>query len=458
MIQFFLKKLIFLIPTVLVVIITAFFLSKLVPGDRAESILILQGVQPEASNYQKEYQRVYLQQGLDKPLFYFSVLPHFYPENINRILDPQERQLWQKWLQEKYPSENISKVLDERRNLVTLLEKNTSYQNNDILKNIRFESDVQKLNNITDKLLGFQPSSKKEIKTFQSKITELEASKISWYYPRVAWHGYNNQFHFWVASVLKGDFGQSIKDGRPVSEKVGKAIQWTLILALLSISVALIISIPVGLYSGYYNHTWITKVSDFFWLILYSVPVFWLASILILYTTSGRYGSWLDIFPAPGLWYIPEGQSTWKTLSQYGQQLILPVVCMVANDIAQISAIIRNNTEEQKSKPYIMMARAKGLNDNGILRKHILPNVLLPLITIGGGRLASALSGALIIEVIFNIPGMGRLMYDSILAGDWNVVFGILVVLSVVTVIVLAVTDIMYAWANPKIEQKMQVS
>jgi peptide/nickel transport system permease protein len=435
-----------------------FFLSKLIPGDRAESILILQGVQPDASNYKKEYQKTYLKQRLDRPLFYFSVLPHFYPENINSILDPQERQLSQKWLSEKYPSENIIKVLDARQILMTHLEKDTSSRYDPILKSLRYESDVKNLYIIGDSLLQFQAPFHKDILTFQSIIAELEAAKISWYYPKVVWHGFTNQFHIWVAAVLHGDFGQSIKDGRPVSEKVGKAIQWTIILALLSISIALIISIPVGLYSGYYNHTWITKVSDFVWLILYSIPVFWLASILILYSTSDRYGSWLDIFPAPGLWYIPEGQSAWKTLSQYSQQLVLPVVCMVANDIAQISAIIRNNTEEQKSKPYIMMARAKGLNDNGILRKHILPNVLLPLITIGGGRLASALSGALIIEVIFNIPGMGRLMYDSILASDWNVVFGILVVLSVVTVIVLAVTDIMYAWANPKIEQKMQVS
>ena len=137
--------------------------------------------------------------------------------------------------------------------------------------------------------------------------------------------------------------------------------------------------------------------------------------------------------------------------------MVLPIICMVANDIAQISTIIRNNTAEQKSKTYILMARAKGLTDRSILSKHILPNILLPLITIAGGRLASGLSGALIIEVIFNIPGMGRLMYDSILGSDWNVVFGILIVLSVVTILFLTITDILYAWANPKIQQKMQV-
>ncbi|HRO73478.1 MAG TPA: ABC transporter permease subunit, partial [Saprospiraceae bacterium] len=90
------------------------------------------------------------------------------------------------------------------------------------------------------------------------------------------------------------------------------------------------------------------------------------------------------------------------------------------------------------------------------LYRHIFPNVLLPLITILGGRLAAGISGALIIEVIFNIPGMGRLMYDSIYTADWNVVLGILIVISTITIAVLTITDLMYAWADPRIRTQIQ--
>ena len=187
-------------------------------------------------------------------------------------------------------------------------------------------------------------------------------------------------------------------------------------------------------------------------MIIYAIPVFWLASLLIIYFTSDRYGAWMNIFPSPGLWYIPEGQSMWTTFSMYGSQLILPIICMVANDIALLSTMVRNNVAAEKSKLYVLMAYAKGLSQQQVLTKHILPNVLLPLITIAGSRLAAGLAGALIIEVIFNIPGMGRLMYDSIFAADWNVVFGILVVLSLLTILILLITDVLYAIADPRIK------
>ncbi len=458
MIPFILRKLLFLFPTVFVVMVTAFFLSKLIPGDHAESMLILQGVQPEASNYNREYQKIYLKEGLDKPLFYISVLPHFYHDNVHSILDIQDRYLTQKWQSEKYHSKKIIEVLNERQVLISNIEKDTSKKFTHVLKNLQFENDVKQLIRWCDTLQPSPTAFKDDVKNFKSALSSMDVTKVTWYYPKLVWHGAENQFHHWAISVFKGDLGQSIKDGRPVSQKISKAIRWTLLLAILSTSIALMISIPTGLYSGYYSNTWIAKGSNFFWLVLYSIPAFWLASLLILYTTSDRYGSWVHIFPAPGIWYVPDGQSMWKTIIQNSHQLVLPVICMVANDIAQISTIIRNNTEEQKSKTYILMARAKGLTEGSILIKHILPNVLLPLITIAGGRLASGLAGALIIEVIFNIPGMGRLMYDSILGSDWNVVFGILIVLSIVTILFLTITEIFYAWANPKIHQKMQIS
>lgn len=97
------------------------------------------------------------------------------------------------------------------------------------------------------------------------------------------------------------------------------------------------------------------------------------------------------------------------------------------------------------------MAKAKGHSNIQVLIKHILPNVWIPLITVIGGKIPAGLSGALLIEVIFNIPGMGRLMYDSIFSTDWNVVFGILVVVSLFTTVFMLLTDILYTWVNPKI-------
>lgn len=165
----------------------------------------------------------------------------------------------------------------------------------------------------------------------------------------------------------------------------------------------------------------------------------------------------MDIFPAPGNWYIPDGQSFVTTISQYSGQLILPVICLAANDIAQVSRVIRNNVVQQKKALYAKFARSKGLTGINTMFRHILPNVLIPMVTLIGGRIPAGLSGALIIEVIFNIPGMGRLMMDSINSYDWNVVFGILIVISFFTILFMILTDILYQIVNPKMKNSMDI-
>jgi len=132
--------------------------------------------------------------------------------------------------------------------------------------------------------------------------------------------------------------------------------------------------------------------------------------------------------------------------------LVLPIICLVANDIAYLSRLTRNNIIFQQMKGFVTMAKAKGLDDRKILTRHILPNALIPIITIIAGSIPAGLSGSLIIEVIFNIPGMGRLMFDSIYSSDWNVVFGILIIISIFTIIFLLLADLLYGWLNPKIK------
>ncbi len=280
----------------------------------------------------------------------------------------------------------------------------------------------------------------------------MSSQRIRYYYPKFYWHGLNNQFHFWATSILKGNMGISIKDGRPISNKIFDALRWTLLLSFLNVIVSTLIAVPTGLWAGHKNGGKIDRVAGLFWLFLYAIPVFWLASVLIIYCTSDRYSTFLDIFPTPGNWYLTPGQSFLKSVLQYGYQLILPVICLAANDIAQMSRIIRNNVIIQKSKPYVLMSKALGKSDDQILFTQIFPNVSLPMITLIGGKFVGGMAGAVLIEVIFNIPGVGRLMYESIINADWLVVFGILLIISFVTILVMLLTDILYAISNPKIK------
>ena len=452
-----LKRIVLVVPTLLMVMITAFFLSKLVPGDAASALLVLQGIQPDGPNAAKEYERNYKNLKLDRPTFYFSVLPDFYPENIHQIASATKRKQVSDFLLRKFNYTDIMTYMSVRDQCV----QSASMFKNDTLINenvsiLVFETEPDKLKTAIHHLIQNSPSDLSlKITKLKTSLDDMILNKSGLYYPKIYWHGLNNQFHMWIKDIFAGNFGISLKDGRLVWDKIASALKWTAILILLNVILSTLISIPAGLYAGYKENGWFDRISSFVWLLLYSTPVFWLASLFIIFCTSDRYSSFLNIFPVPGTWYIPEGQGFFRTLGQFSGQLVLPVICLVANDLAQLSRITKNNTVEQKSKLYVTMAKAKGLNQWQILTKHILPNVLLPLITIIGGRIPAGLSGALIIEIVFNIPGMGRLMYESIFSSDWNVVFGILLIVSVFTIQFMLFTDIIYAVVNPKIKTAM---
>jgi peptide/nickel transport system permease protein len=439
--------------------IVAFFLSKMVPGDAAESLMHLHGVQAESNNAKIEYERNYTLLGLDKPIFYFTILPNFYPDNINSIISATDRELIDGLLKQKLPYHAIHEYMDAKTQSIKIIQawnQNGSFSSQEEVKkmisDVAFASEANQIKHIWTKIKKVIPDSViTKCNAFQSAEI-LAKSKINWYYPTLRWHGIDNQFHQWASGLLRGDLGISIKDGGKVSKKILSALQWTFLLSVINLILSSLIAIPSGMIAGFNVGSWYDKISGFIWLLLYSIPVFWLASLLIVYCTSGKYGTWLNIFPVPGLWYIPEGQNIWTTISQYSHQLVLPIICLVANDIAQLSRIVRNNVIEQKSKMYVLMAKAKGVGDFGLLTQHIFPNILIPLITVLGGKLPSGLAGALIIEVIFNIPGMGRLMYNSIFSADWNVVFGILIMVSIITMLAMLITDLLYAYVNPKIK------
>jgi len=452
-----LKRILLVIPTMLVVMIIAFFLSKLVPGDAASAMLVLQGIQNDGPNAAKEYERNYKNLKLDKPTFYFSILPDFYPKNIHHIISASRRQQINDFLLQKFRYTDIQDYLSVRDSIIyakSLVQKDTSKGNH--ISNLIFETQPAKIKTTIGQLLLYgNADTSHKIRALETSFDNLMRNKSSLYFPTLFWHGLDNQFHLWIKEIIAGNFGLSLKDGRMVGDKLAGAIKWTIVLILLNVILSSLISIPAGLYAGYKENGWFDKISSFIWLLLYATPVFWLASLLIVFCTSDRYGAFLNIFPIPGTWYIPDNQSFFRSFGQFSGQLVLPVICLVANDIALLSRITKNNVIEQKSKLYVTLAKAKGLNNGQILKKHILPNVLIPLITIIGGRIPAGISGALIIEIIFNIPGMGRLMYESIFSSDWNVVFGILLVVSVFTIIFMLITDIIYAVVNPKIKTAM---
>ncbi|MGB4961301.1 MAG: ABC transporter permease, partial [Saprospiraceae bacterium] len=349
-------------------------MSKLVPGDQAESLLVLQGVTPDSKSSAVEYKRNYMALRMDKPSFYFSLVPDFYPYNINSIADPTQKYQTKSLLKQKISYQDIVKYTAQRDILIKTISNpssdTTGYEEqHNRLKNLYFSTDVSE---IQSECRALESKDSSEPFVMLRKYADaLTSHQKTTFLPSFHWHGSDNQFHHWVIEVLQGNFGVSLKDGGSVSEKISSAMGWTFILLFLNLIFTFIIAIPTGIYSGFYQNGLFDKTNNIIWLVLYSVPVFWLASMMIIYFTSGRYGQWLNIFPTPGMWYVPPNQSIWMSLYQYSGQLVLPVFCLVANDIAQLGRICRNNVIVQKSKQYVLMAKAKGHSNIQVLIKHI---------------------------------------------------------------------------------------
>jgi peptide/nickel transport system permease protein len=149
-------------------------------------------------------------------------------------------------------------------------------------------------------------------------------------------------------------------------------------------------------------------------------------------------------------WYSDKPISTQILLN--ARQLILPVICLTLPSLAYVSRIMKSKFQEVGSKEFITALKAKGLSDTQILNKHIVKNGLIPFITIMTGSITKVFAGSLVLEIIFNVPGVGKLMYDSILSSDWAVISGLVIMLSLVTVIAYIIADLLYSWANPRIQ------
>ena len=215
------------------------------------------------------------------------------------------------------------------------------------------------------------------------------------------------------------------------------------------------LSLLFGIFIGTYLATnekgrWQKTFSQILYF-LYSIPVFWFATMMVVYFTTDDYGWWTDWFPSVAIDIYP-GKSTFQQILMNAEKFILPILILTLHSLAYITRLVRRSVLDELDKPYALLAFSKGLDKTEVIRKHILKNALIPTITSMASAFANAFAGSLVLEVIFNIPGMGRLLVSSMESADWNVVFCITLLLSFVTIVSFIIADILYAYVNPKIE------
>lgn len=249
-------------------------------------------------------------------------------------------------------------------------------------------------------------------------------------------HGLNDpayiQYARWLYNVLKGNLGISFRTGQPVLEEFFDRFPATFQLAFVSIILAVLIAIPLGIISGIRHNSVIDHVTRFVALFGVSMPNFWLGLLLIL--CFSVYLGWFPVF----------GYGTTK-------HLVLPAVTLGTAGAASLMRLTRASMLEVLRQNYIRTARAKGVKEKAIVWQHAFRNALIPVVTVLGIQLGLLASGAVIVETIFSWPGVGKFLVDSIYARDFPVIQGFVLMIAMAYVLANLLTDIVYTYLDPRI-------
>ena len=247
--------------------------------------------------------------------------------------------------------------------------------------------------------------------------------------------------------ILRGDFGTSIVNRKPVMQVIGERIPNTLILMLTGELIVVLGALVIGVYSALKQYSPLDHVVTALSFIGYSMPIFFIALIL-MFVFAVLFKRWgLPYLPTVGMFDPQAG----KTFVQVIYHMVLPVISMSVVSLASYSRYIRSTMLDVLNQDYIRTARSKGLPRRSVIFVHALKNASLPIATIVGLDLPFLLGGAVVTERIFAWPGMGRLFLDHVGRADTPVVMGILMLVAVAVIVFQVITDVVYAWLDPRI-------
>jgi peptide/nickel transport system permease protein len=248
------------------------------------------------------------------------------------------------------------------------------------------------------------------------------------------------QYFSWANDILHGNLGNSILLKEPVADEIVRRIPITLHIGILAFILGIIFGIPLGIISAVRRGTWLDTLVTTLANLGITIPAFWLGFLLIF--VFSMYFKWL-----PVMGYTSPFTDFWQNT----KELIMPVFCLALFPIASTARQTRSSMLEVMRQDYIRTAWSKGLKEREVITKHALKNGLIPIVTLTGMVVPMIVGGAVLIETVFNIPGMGRLAVTSVLNQDYPYVQGIVLIISAAVIFVNFAVELTYGWLDPRI-------
>ncbi len=506
MFQYILKRIVYFIPTFFIISLLAFTLGQLAPGDPVE--LKLKGGQQggeagqmnEKISNERQYAELAEKLGRHLPAFYFNLTSKAYPDTLYKISRQNER-------------ENLSRLIHQYGNWTQISNYYTAIKNMelslfDVKKVYKDPTQYDRIKQLKECCtVLYRTYREEEIQVQLATMKEAVNKEVSYKIdsattvrrntlltvkpifdsldllytqmkstatpnlnniPAIHWYGTKNQYHRWMfgdapwigvdkkagissKGLLRLDFGYSILDGRPVLTKIKDALPWTLLINFITFLFIYLIGIPMGVKLAVEKGKIFDSAVSTINFILYSLPTFWIATLAIIFLTNDHYAPFLDIFPSHGIGKTGPDYSMLDKIMDRIHHISLPIICILLGAFAYLSKQMRGAMLNVLRQDYIRTAFAKGLNPNQVYWKHAFRNSLIPIITMFAGFLPAMISGSVIIEYIFTIPGMGQVSYLAVTARDYPVLFTILMTSAVLTMLGNLLADVLYGVADPRI-------
>lgn len=256
-----------------------------------------------------------------------------------------------------------------------------------------------------------------------------------------------SQFFDYIGDTFSGQFGISYQFTRPVSEVIGETLWPTLLLLGVATIGATVIGTMIGIWGGWRRGSKFDSGSLGFTLVTYSMPEFWLGILLVLV-----FSVTLDIFPTSFMNTIGLEDASWtEQFIDTLNHLFLPALTLILALLGEYALIARSSVMEVMNEDYVTTARAKGMREALVLRKHVVPNALLPVVTLSAINIGFILSGAITVETVFSWPGLGQLTYDAINANDYPVLQALFLLFSAAVIFANLVADLLIGLLDPRV-------
>jgi peptide/nickel transport system permease protein len=254
------------------------------------------------------------------------------------------------------------------------------------------------------------------------------------------------QYAKWLWQLIQLNPGYSREYGQPVIDIIWPALKNTLVLTLAAVVIGKMIAILLGIFSAVRQYSIGDYLLTAITFIAYSVPAFWLGLMLII-AFSVKLG-WL---PTSGIMNADLTPGSWEAMIDWLKHLILPVAVLAISEIIQVQRFMRSSLLEVLRQDYLTTARAKGLSERVVIGRHALKNALIPVVTIIAVTMPRVVGGSTVVETVFAYPGMGRLLYTSIMGNDYVVAMTVVMIIAVTVVFFNLLADVIYGWLDPRI-------